>query len=291
MDEKIDRTLIACRHCGRQYDATGLACGARVRCECSEMLTVEIQRPRTPRPLKCGRCGGPLRADASKCDYCDGEITLEERGLSGVCPLCFARLLAGARYCMECGVEIAPQALRAVAEGAVCPRCKGSLRSRTAGTIAFVECASCAGLWLAQDDLERLCEKADAEDLVSRALAASQPLHPVDPSSGPAYLPCPSCGDMMVRRNFGGSSGILIDVCRGHGVWLDHRELERILEFARKGGLQRAHERELERLQHEAERAKAQILAGPSLESDVPVRGQEIDLLGALRWLGRRIAG
>jgi Zn-finger nucleic acid-binding protein len=245
--------------------------------------------------LKCGRCGAPLQVDAAKCGYCDGEITIEERGLSGVCPVCFARLLSGARFCMECGIEIAPQALRTVAEGTVCPRCRSSLRSRTVGSAALVECTGCGGLWIAQEDLERICEKADLEELVSRALAESPPTHPVDPGSGPTYIPCPTCRDFMVRRNFGGSSGVLIDVCRGHGVWLDHRELERILEFVRKGGLMQARTREVERLAHEAEIAKAQILAGPqsgsTFEREAPDLSAEFDLLGALRWLGRRWAG
>jgi len=283
--------LVACSRCGRQYDVTGMAPGMHVRCECAELLTVEARRPRMPRALKCGRCGAPLEANASKCAYCDAEITIEERGLSGVCPACFARLLAGARFCTECGVEIAPQALRAVAEGTVCPRCRSGLRSRTVGHTALVECTSCGGLWIAQEDLDRICEKADEEELVSRALAGSVPAHPGDPSQGSAYLPCPTCRDMMVRRNFGGTSGILIDVCRGHGVWLDHRELERIVAFVRKGGLMQARAREVERLEHEAEVAKAQILAGPALEREPETMSTEVDLLGALRWLGRRLAG
>lgn len=291
MDAKPDRILLACGICGRQYDVSGLPPGARVRCECSILLTIEAHRPRSPKPLKCGRCGGPLRAEATKCDYCDGEITIEERGLSGMCPVCFARLLADARFCMECGTEIAPQALRPVPEGTLCPRCKSALRTRAVGHASMVECTSCGGLWIAQEDLEHICEKADEQELAARALEGSQPAHPVDPSRGPAYLPCPTCKDMMVRRNFGGSSGVLIDVCRGHGVWLDHRELERILDFVRKGGLMQARAREVERLAHEAEVAKAQILAGPAVERDLRPMNAEIDLLDALRWLGTRIAG
>jgi len=227
VEASVERVLLACRRCGRQYDVTGLAEGTHVRCECADLLSVEVQRTRTPRPLKCGRCGGPLRLDAAKCDYCDAEITIEERGLSGVCPVCFARLLGGARFCTECGTQIAPQALRAIAEGTVCPRCSSGLRSRAVGKTALVECTSCGGLWISQEDLDRICEKADEEELVNRALAGTLPSHPVDPTRGPTYIPCPTCKDLMVRKNFGGSSGILIDLCRGHGVWLDHRELER----------------------------------------------------------------
>ena len=44
----------------------------------------------------------------------------------------------------------------------------------------------------------------------------------------------------MVSRNFGRISGIMIDVCRHHGVWLDAKELEAIVEFIRKGGLEKS---------------------------------------------------
>ena len=289
MEATTERNLIACPRCKRQYDVTGFPTGTSVRCECAALLKAEPRRPRMPKPLKCGRCGGALRADAAKCDYCDGEISLEERGLSGVCPECFARLLRNARFCMECGVEIAPQALKAVREDAACPRCKGALRSRSVGQTSFVECGGCAGLWLEQKDLDALCENADSEGLVASAISERVPTRPVDLASGPAYIPCPTCKSLMTRRNFGRSSGVLIDLCRGHGVWLDHRELERILEFVRKGGLLEARRREVDRLKGEAERAKAQSLAGSFSSYDGRL-DRDISLLEAVAWIAASVA-
>ncbi|NIP84120.1 MAG: hypothetical protein GTO03_00580 [Planctomycetales bacterium] len=54
------------------------------------------------------------------------------------------------------------------------------------------------------------------------------------------YRNCPVCGDMMQRRNYGRMSGIIIDTCRQHGVWLDLDELPRILQWIRTGGLAHA---------------------------------------------------
>jgi Zn-finger nucleic acid-binding protein len=177
-----DRVLIACKACHRQYDVTLIGPGARVHCECGEWLCVEAQRPRAPRPLVCGHCGGKLEVGAQKCAYCDAEITLEERGLSGVCPVCFARLLAGAHYCMECGTAIRPQAVIAVTEGVFCPRCGGTLQSRALGTISIIECSNCAGLWLAPDVFDSICERADEEALVRQHLS-SRPAPTIDASS------------------------------------------------------------------------------------------------------------
>jgi Zn-finger nucleic acid-binding protein len=40
----------------------------------------------------------------------------------------------------------------------------------------------------------------------------------------------------MQRRNFRKSSGVILDICRGHGVWLDADELEQIAGFLLAGG-------------------------------------------------------
>jgi Zn-finger nucleic acid-binding protein len=287
-----EKNLLLCRACKRQYDVTLVTPGERVRCECGAWLEVEAQRPRMPRPLLCGHCGGKLEVGAQRCAYCDAEITLEERGLSGVCPSCYARLLAGARYCMECGIAIQPQAVRAITDGVFCPRCGGTLQSRTVGAIALIECASCAGLWLAPDVFESICQRADQEAIVRQHLS-SNPTPTIDATKAAAgYLPCIRCGDLMVRKNFGGTSGVIIDLCRGHGIWLDHRELERILDFVHGGGLARAREREVERLEARAARARDSLDTPTLLDeprSPSVSQGDGSFLLEALRWIGAEI--
>ena len=47
----------------------------------------------------------------------------------------------------------------------------------------------------------------------------------------------------MHRRNFGGTSGIIVDVCALHGIWFEAGELEAVLAFVRQGGLEAARER------------------------------------------------
>jgi hypothetical protein len=40
----------------------------------------------------------------------------------------------------------------------------------------------------------------------------------------------------MLRRNFRRSSGVILDVCRAHGTWLDADEIEEIAGFILSGG-------------------------------------------------------
>ena len=51
----------------------------------------------------------------------------------------------------------------------------------------------------------------------------------------------------MNRRNFAGSSGVVIDHCRQHGLWFDLHELEHIQRFVADGGIERARSRRAER--------------------------------------------
>ena len=40
----------------------------------------------------------------------------------------------------------------------------------------------------------------------------------------------------MTRRNYGRDSGVILDMCREHGIWFDAEELARILVWIRAGG-------------------------------------------------------
>jgi Zn-finger nucleic acid-binding protein len=284
------RVLNACEACGRQYDVSHLAPGTRVRCGCGAAFGASFHRPRAPRSLRCSSCGGEVGLADTACGYCRAEITLEERRLTSICPSCFARVLDRARYCMECGVTIQPQALYALPESASCPRCRGELRGRELSGSQVVECPGCGGLWLSPDHFEQACATADARERVAAELRQRPPPARPDEQHPPRYLPCVACGELMHRRNYASISGVVIDVCRHHGVWLDHAELEKILAFVRAGGLDRARARELERLREERRR-KDHAAADPPLASLVTRRPRYAlgdELIG---WLVESVLG
>lgn len=66
-----------------------------------------------------------------------------------------------------------------------------------------------------------------------------------------AYMPCVRCGKLMSRKNFARISRVIIDECGTHGVWLDAGELEKIRQFIVDGGLERAQDVEIEKIQTE----------------------------------------
>ncbi|TAJ18139.1 MAG: hypothetical protein EPO68_08355 [Planctomycetota bacterium] len=287
------RALQLCPACRRQLDTTALAAGAAIVCVCGARALVESPRAHAPRALRCTSCGGALQAGARACAYCSAEVTLDELRLDSVCPDCGARMSSGARYCMECGLSIEPQAWRALAATAKCPRCASALRQRTAGALVLVECITCAGLWLEPEQLDQLCERAERDGAVLGALGLQkQPTRALD-AGAVKYLPCVRCAQPMNRRNFGGSSGIVVDVCKTHGVWLDHGELERAIAFARGGGLLRQRARELDRLRTEETRAAehAWTLEAPARRDDTGELDLSLDLASLGRWLARAADG
>jgi Zn-finger nucleic acid-binding protein len=73
----------------------------------------------------------------------------------------------------------------------------------------------------------------------------------------------------MNRVNFAHCSGVIIDVCRGHGSWFDKDELRKIIEFIRKGGMVAARQREIESLKAEQRRAaNTQVAMGAPVSCD-----------------------
>jgi hypothetical protein len=60
----------------------------------------------------------------------------------------------------------------------------------------------------------------------------------------------------MNRVNFARYSGVIMDVCKEHGTFFDRDELRRIVTFIRGGGLDRARDRERERLVEEQQRLR-----------------------------------
>jgi Zn-finger nucleic acid-binding protein len=102
---------------------------------------------------------------------------------------------------------------------------------------------------------ERICQEREEQAAVL-GLAAPAP-HPEASAASPqGYVPCPECARLMNRFNFAHVSGVIVDVCKGHGIWFDAEELRQIVEFIRGGGLVRA--REHERLELEQERQRIQ---------------------------------
>jgi Zn-finger nucleic acid-binding protein len=101
----------------------------------------------------------------------------------------------------------------------------------------------------------RICQETEQQSVVLEATAAEPDELP--PAGSHRYWPCPECRRLMNRKNFARVSGIVVDVCKGHGVWFNRGELRRIVEFIRGGGMSRARAKERADLEYERARLRA----------------------------------
>jgi Zn-finger nucleic acid-binding protein len=164
-------------------------------------------------------------------------------------------MFAGSRFCAHCGAE-ATRELLLEEQALACPRCRESMQALKLGSTVARECGACGGLWLDPASLQRLTDAREESSGVITALAARVATATVAPDVV-RYIPCPTCEKLMNRVNFAHSSGVVLDVCKNHGVWLDRGELQRVLGFVQAGGLTIARERERERLVEEQRRLAA----------------------------------
>ncbi|HEY3027838.1 MAG TPA: zf-TFIIB domain-containing protein [Pyrinomonadaceae bacterium] len=170
-------------------------------------------------------------------------------------------MFLGSKHCPHCGAAAA-RAEDAETTPSKCPRCQVNMAAVAIGSTKLCECEQCSGLWVEAGALEKIC--ADREEQAAVLGTASlAPSHPVNLSAQNKvrYVPCPQCSQLMNRINFARCSGVVIDVCKGHGTWFDADELRRIVEFIRGGGLEASRAREKHELEEERRQLRAEQLA------------------------------
>jgi len=139
-----------------------------------------------------------------------------------------------------------------LAASAACPSCRAPLEARTRGSSTLAGCARCGGIWADPVSFKEICSEREAEAAYLGDGSLLPPPPTSDPMSSPVvYRPCAVCSDLMNRFNFADCSGVILDVCKPHGVWFDPDELRRIVAFIQGGGLDVARARERRKLELE----------------------------------------
>lgn len=197
--------------------------------------------------LNCPMCGAAASTDATRCLFCDARLA------TVACPSCFGMMFLGDRHCPRCGApasreEIETEAVRSHQ----CPRCRDPLSSVAVGEVRMSECTRCGGLWVTAAAFEQICADREQQAAVLSAASPISQKASDHPEPGKVrYVPCPECGQLMNRVNFAHCSGVVIDICKGHGAWFDRAELSQIVDFIRTGGLEAARLREKQQLSEE----------------------------------------
>jgi len=247
------RRLAACESCHRQFDASRLAAGGAFRCQCGQVVRPGQKPARDAAVVRCSACGAPRKQREAACGFCRADFTLHEQDMHTVCPECLTRISDQARFCHSCGTAIVVTGDTGDAREKECPGCGPGkhLFHRTVGPrrAPFFECHVCAGMWLIPDSFRLLADEARDRALPPE-LAGSEPAAgpggTLAAQAGRMYRKCPDCSEWMHRKNFGSRSGVVVDICKLHGVWFDNGELVRILAWIKSGGEKLAHRRAAE---------------------------------------------
>ncbi len=192
----------------------------------------------------CANCSAPLPSGKIQCVYCGSRNDIDLKGIN--------------YYTTN-----EPDSER------ICPRCNIRLKTidlKVEGKFLVERCDQCLGLFFDPGELEALLNSTVTNvfaidqsrmDAINAARRADD--YPI------GYIKCPVCANMMNRINFGVKSGVIIDHCKAHGVWLDGGELRHLAEWMKAGGkmLDQQRQEELKRKEADDElkrqRAKGQI--------------------------------
>ena len=163
----------------------------------------------------CTSCSAPLPADSSCCSYCGTRNDLDVMALQN-----FAEgREESRRHCPDCSLPLE------------------TIRLSGNDSFAIERCPACFGLFFDPGEVQALLDASVAPTFeinyhaivnINRERATTE--RPV------RYIKCPECGKLMNRVNFGSTSGVVVDQCKSHGIWLDNGELVHLMEWKRAGG-------------------------------------------------------
>jgi len=177
---------------------------------------------------RCQSCSAPLPADTNRCRYCNvrNDVDLHGRHKYSI------TTKQSDRICPHCDTPL--QTVKLALDGAFyIERCKG-----------------CYGLFFDPGEIETLLENSVSNVFdINLKLIKNINRDRYKKNQKVKYVKCPVCRILMNRVNFGQRSGVIIDQCKKHGIWVDSGEITHLMEWKKAGG-------ELLNVQHQAKPPK-----------------------------------
>ncbi|PPD28831.1 MAG: hypothetical protein CTY19_18185 [Methylomonas sp.] len=164
---------------------------------------------------KCHTCSAPLPANTQHCSYCGVRNDVDIRGKHHY------RVVSRDTPC-------------------ICPECDVSLETIELDIqppLQIERCSRCFGLFFQPGEVESLLESAVSPVFeINLELIGNINNDRYRTDRPVKYLKCPECQNIMNRVAYGHRSGVVIDQCKIHGVWLDGGEITHLLEWKKAGG-------------------------------------------------------
>ena len=162
--------------------------------------------------MKCKFCAAPLPKQGLTCNYCNRLNPLNQKVLENR-----EKLTNDSNY--------------------LCPCCHITLKTITNRTLSLEYCSQCDGILIKENEFEKLIEyKVDTSNQFNPHYLRFIQDHPRDNRKKPKFQNCPVCNKQMNVINYKNCSGVILDVCEEHGIWLDGGELRQIMDWYEVGG-------------------------------------------------------
>ncbi len=164
---------------------------------------------------RCMSCSAPLPANTQFCGYCGVRNDVDMRG----------------KHAFTVADNRSPR---------ICPACSIPLQTIQLDSQPPMEierCSVCFGLFFDPGEVESLLEKSvPSIFLINRQWLENIKANRYQKDQPVRYRKCPVCLTLMNRLVFAHQSGVVIDRCNSHGVWLDGGEISHLLEWKQAGG-------------------------------------------------------
>lgn len=191
---------------------------------------------------RCNSCSAPLPANTNKCNYC------------------------GTRNDVDLHSKHDYKVSNTKSER-ICPHCDIPLQTvdlNMGGKLQIERCKDCYGLFFDPGEIETLLKNGVSNvESINRLHIQNINKDRFQKKPKVKYIKCPVCRILMNRVNYGHRSGVIIDSCKKHGVWLDNGEITHLLEWTKAGG-QLLHEHESkqkqkQKLSYASSKARSQL--------------------------------
>lgn len=209
----------------------------------------------------CSSCSAPLPAHTCRCNYCG---TRNDMDFAAVNRFTFDRQ-PSRRTCPDCGIPLQ------------------AVHVDTGGGIFVIErCERCFGLFFDVGEVPAFLEASvsPAFDINWREITNINEER-VRANRAICYKKCPECGVLMNRVNFAAMSGVVVDQCKEHGMWLDNGELIHLMEWKRAGGQLLARQKEKEKLEQRERQGEVKVRAH-YMEKSAPAESTGGDFVAAV---------
>jgi Zn-finger nucleic acid-binding protein len=166
--------------------------------------------------MRCKFCSAPLPKKGLVCNYCGqrnplnlsvlSKVNIEEKEAEHKCPVC----------------------------DITCDNINIGIKER----VIIQRCSDCDGVFISEEILEQLIQDQklirEKIDLHTLRFIKDNPRQLRE--SVIRYKKCPVCDITMQRLNYRAVSGVIVDKCHKHGIWLDAGELMQLYEWKKAGG-------------------------------------------------------